>query len=134
MYPTREKLWTLQKKKKSKSPTIARYKSAAAERHFFYITSNRRFTSTYLTLGSTINDNGKVVNSKAGVTYNKVDCNSSRKLKSIILPINPNLHILSVEVVAVEKNIIKFGDIQEDIIVNKRLIISVDNVYWECLS
>ena len=45
---------------------------------------------------------GKIVNDKVGITYNKINFDTIRKIKSIRLPINTNMHIISIVVLGKE--------------------------------
>lgn len=49
-----------------------------------------------ITLGVTRTIEGEIVNSKAAISYSRISISKGEKIKGIILPESPNLHVISV--------------------------------------
>jgi hypothetical protein len=47
-------------------------------------------------IGLSKTSEGEIVNDKVGITYNKIVLNTTKKIKDIKLPINPNMRIVSI--------------------------------------
>ena len=55
-----------------------------------------------LVIGKSKNMDGSIVNEKVGVTHNSIILDEEIKLKSIRLPVNPNMHILAISILKVQ--------------------------------